>query len=168
MDNIAFENDEISLKELIIKLKEWTAYLFSKWKIIMLAGILGAFLGIGYSLIKKPIYTAKLSFALEDEKAGGGFGGALGLASTLGLDLGGSGGGMFSGSNLTELFKSRYMVEKTLLSPVTVDGKTISLAEMYIKNNDWREKWDKDLKLKRFSFYLIHSVKILIVFKIVF
>jgi hypothetical protein len=36
--------------------------------------------------------------------------GALGLASSLGLDLGG-GGSVFTGS--TELFKSRSMVEKT-------------------------------------------------------
>ncbi|KOP39479.1 lipopolysaccharide biosynthesis protein [Flavobacterium sp. WLB] len=152
MDNTTVKNDEISLKELVLKLKEWYFYFLSKWKIIVFAGIIGAVFGIGYSLIKKPVYTAKLSFALEDEKAGGGLGGALGLASTLGLDLGGSGGGMFSGSNLTELFKSRYMVEKTLLSPVNENGKVISLAEMYIKNNKWRKNWDDDLKLKDVHF----------------
>lgn len=152
MDNTTVKNDEISLKELVLKLKEWYFYFLSKWKIIVLAGIIGAVFGIGYSLIKKPVYTAKLSFALEDEKAGGGLGGALGLASTLGLDLGGSGGGIFSGSNLTELFKSRYMVEKTLLSPVNENGKVISLAEMYIKNNKWRKKWDSDSKLKDVHF----------------
>ena len=131
------QNDEISLRELIEKGKEWYAYLLSQWKIILLAGIIGACLGLAYSFIKKPIYTATLSFALEDEKGGGGLGGALGLASSFGIDLGGGGGSIFTGSNLTELFKSRAMVEKTLLSPVVVDGKTVSLAEMYIQNNKW-------------------------------
>ncbi|MFQ6601587.1 Wzz/FepE/Etk N-terminal domain-containing protein [Flavobacterium sp. C3NV] len=151
MDNIPVKNNEISLKELIKKGKEWNLYLISKWKIIFLAGIIGASLGLTYSFIKKPIYTATLSFALEDEK-GGGLGGALGLASSFGLDLGGSGGGIFTGSNLTELFKSRAMVEKTLLSPITYNGKIISLAEMYIQNNEWRESWAKNPKLSKIEF----------------
>ncbi|WP_370566920.1 Wzz/FepE/Etk N-terminal domain-containing protein [Flavobacterium sp. PL002] len=145
-------NDEISLKELIAKGKEWFHYLLSQWKIIVLAGIVGTFLGIAYSFIKKPTYTASLSFALEDEKSGGGLGSALGLASTLGLDLGSSGGSIFTGSNLTELFKSRSMVELTLLSPVVVDGKTISLAEMYIQNNRWRDGWVDKPKLTNIQF----------------
>ncbi|UTN04642.1 Wzz/FepE/Etk N-terminal domain-containing protein [Flavobacterium bizetiae] len=151
MDNKSSNNDEISLKELIQKLKIWNQYLFSKWKVILLAGIAGAALGLAYSYIKKPIYTATLSFALEDEK-GGGIGGALGLASSFGLDLGGSGGGVFSGANLTELFKSRVMVEKTLLSPVEYNGKVISLAEMYIQNNEWRESWNKNSKFSKIEF----------------
>nr|WP_192499682.1 Wzz/FepE/Etk N-terminal domain-containing protein [Flavobacterium sp. PL002] len=152
MDYQNMPNDEISLKELIAKGKEWFHYLLSQWKIIVLAGIVGTFLGIAYSFIKKPTYTASLSFALEDEKSGGGLGSALGLASTLGLDLGSSGGSIFTGSNLTELFKSRSMVELTLLSPVVVDGKTISLAEMYIQNNRWRDGWVDKPKLTNIQF----------------
>lgn len=152
MDSKPIENDEISVKELIQKVKEWYLYLISKWKIIFLAGIIGAGFGIMYSMSKKTIYTASLTFALEDEKSGGGFGGALGLASSFGLDLGGSGGGIFASSNLTELFKSRSMVEKTLLMPVKVNGKIISLAEMYIQNNGWREAWSKNPKLSKIEF----------------
>ncbi|RYJ50850.1 lipopolysaccharide biosynthesis protein [Flavobacterium petrolei] len=146
------QNDEISLKELIEKGREWFSYLLSQWKVIVLAGIVGAGLGLAYSFSKKPVYTASLSFALEDEKGGGGLGSALGLASSLGLDLGGGGGSIFTGSNLTELFKSRAMVEQTLLSPVVVDGKTISLAEMYIQNQEWRDKWNDKPKFKAIQF----------------
>ena len=143
--------DEISLKELIEKGKEWFSYLLSQWKIIVLAGFIGAVLGVTYSFMKKPVYTATLTFALEDEK-GGGLGGALGLASSFGFDLGGGGGSVFSGSNLTQLFKSRQMVEKTLLSPVTVNGKVISLAEMYIQNTEWREGWAKKPAFAKLEF----------------
>ena len=143
--------DEISLKELIEKGKEWFSYLLSQWKIIVLAGFIGAVLGVTYSFMKKPVYTATLTFALEDEK-GGGLGGALGLASSFGFDLGGGGGSVFSGSNLTQFFKSRQMVEKTLLSPVTVNGKVISLAEMYIQNNEWREGWAKKPAFAKLEF----------------
>ncbi|CAC9976420.1 MULTISPECIES: lipopolysaccharide biosynthesis protein [Flavobacterium] len=152
MNNVIDESDEISLKELIEKIKEGFFFLLSKWKIILLAGFIGGCLGITYSILKKPIYTATLSFALEDEKTGGGLGNALGLATSLGLDVGGEGGGIFTGPNLTELFKSRNMVEQTLLSPVKVDGKLISLAEMYIQNNNWRKKWEDDNKFKSLEF----------------
>ncbi|MFW0737306.1 Wzz/FepE/Etk N-terminal domain-containing protein [Flavobacterium sp. T12S277] len=154
MDNKSIiESEEISLKELLGKGKEWYFYIRSQWKVVLLVGILGSCIGLVYSFVKKPIYTANLSFALEDDKAGGGIGGALGLASSFGLDLGGSGGGgVFSGSNLTELFKSRSMVEKTLLSNVNVNGKEISLAEMYIQTNGWRENWKKDQRLSNVQF----------------
>jgi uncharacterized protein involved in exopolysaccharide biosynthesis len=147
------ENDEITLKELLEKAKEWYSYLLSQWKIIVLAGIVGASLGLTYSIFKKPVYTATLSFALEDEKAGGGgLGSALGLASSLGLDLGSSGGGAFSGANLTELFKSRTMVEQTLMQPVVSGTDTISLAELYIRTQEWRDKWQEKPKLKAIQF----------------
>ncbi len=146
------ENDEITLKELLLKTKEWYTFLLSKWKTIVLAGSIGALLGLGYSFYKKPIYTASLTYALEDGKAAGGLGGALGLASSFGLDLGGSSGGAFAGANLMELFKSRAMVEETLLAPVTLNNKTISLAEMYIQDKKWREKWEEKPALKSVTF----------------
>ena len=142
----------ITLKELIENLKEWYDYFLSNLKIIVLAGVIGAVLGLAYAFLKKPNYTATLSFVVEDEKSGGGLSGALGLASQFGFDLGGSGGNIFSGANLTEFFKSRNMVEKTLLNPVMVDGKRISLAEMYIQNSKWREKWDEKPKFKDIQF----------------
>lgn len=146
-------NEEITLKELLENGAALFHYLLTQWKVILLIVILGSVLGVGYSYIKKPVYTATLSFALEDEKSGsGGLGSALGLASSLGLDLGGGGGSVFSGSNLTELFKSRAMVEQTLLSAVVVDGKSISLAEMYLQNEGWRAKWDESPKFKNLQF----------------
>ncbi len=145
------QNDEITLKELLDKAKEWYSYLLSQWKIIVLAGVVGAALGLAYSMSKKPIYTATLSFALEDEK-GGGMSGALGLASSFGIDLGSSGGGAFSGSNLNELFKSRTMVEQTLMQPVLFEKDTISLAELYIRNQGWRDNWNNKPKLKSIQF----------------
>jgi hypothetical protein len=152
MDNKSEINDEISLNELIQKTREWYLYLLTKWKTILYAGLFGAIIGLTYSFIKKPIYTASLSFALEDQKSGGGLGGAMGLASSFGINLGGGGGSVFTGSNLNELFKSRTMVEKTLLTPVIVNNKTISLAEMYIQNNNWRDDWKDKSKFQNIQF----------------
>jgi hypothetical protein len=142
-ENIVTDSDEISLKELILKMQEWWKYLLSKWIIIVMAGMVGGVVGLTYAWLKKPIYKAELSFALQDEKSGGGgLSSALGLASQFGIDLGGGGaGGEFSGDNLLELMKSRSMVEKALLTADTINGKRITLAEFYIDFNKLREEW---------------------------
>lgn len=143
--------EEITLKELIESIGAWYRFLLSKWKTIVIAGAIGGLLGIGYSLSQKPVYTASLSFALEDDKSAGS-GGVLSLASQFGISLGGSGGGIFEGSNLIELFKSRSMVEQTLMKPVFYKGDTISLAEMYIQNKKWRNSWNKKPKFASIQF----------------
>src|SRR4051812_37593634 len=122
------ETDEITINELFSKIKEWTVYLVSKWKIILIVGILGGAAGLLNAYMKKPVYTASLSFALENQQSNE-MGGALGLASQLGFDLGGGGGGIFAGANLIELFKSRSIIEQTLLKPVTIGKKQESFAE---------------------------------------
>jgi uncharacterized protein involved in exopolysaccharide biosynthesis len=146
------DNDEISLKELIQKIQEWIAYLKTKWKIILLVSTAGAFIGVFYAYRQPITYKAVLTFALEEDKGGGGGSGLGGLASSFGIDLGSSGGGAFEGSNLMELMKSRLLVEKTLLNPIVVKDNTISLAEYYIQINEIREKWAKQPELKKIVF----------------
>jgi len=143
------QEDEISLKELILKLQDWYRFILSKWVVLVAAGIIGGAIGVGYAFFTKPEYTASLSFALEDEKSGaGGLSGALGLASSLGIDLGTSAGGAFSGANLIELMKSRNIVEKSLLNPITVNGKTQSFAQYYINYNELNKDWGSNPLLK--------------------
>ena len=121
--------------------------------VLVAAGIIGGAIGVGYAFMQKPTYTASLSFALEDEKSGGGgLSGALGLASSLGIDLGGSAGGAFSGANLLELMKSRNIVEKALLNPITINGKTQSLAQYFINFNEINKNWNEKPALKNIVF----------------
>ena len=146
------QNEEISLKALLEKAKEWYFYLLTHWKIIILCGVIGSILGLAYSLNRKPMYNATLTFALEGENSGGMGGGALGFASNFGLDLGGSAGGIFNGPNLIELFKSRTMVEQTLMRPVNFEKDTISLAEFYIRIQKWRDNWKEHPRLNKIQF----------------
>jgi uncharacterized protein involved in exopolysaccharide biosynthesis len=155
-NNNQVDSDEISLKELILKLKEWWIYLLSQWKLIIGIAFIGALLGLAYAWTSKPVYKAEFSFVLEDEKSSG-LGGALGLASQFGLDLGGGGGGgVFAGDNLLELMKSRSMVQKALLSPVNIEGKDQSLAEYYISLKDMRKGWEGKAHLEALN-YPIHA-----------
>jgi len=146
------QDEEISLKELALKIKEWVIYLKSKWLVIFLAGVFGAGIGLAYAYRQEPVYTAILTFALEDEKSGTGLSGAMGLASSLGIDLGTSAGGAFSGANLIELMRSRTLVEKALLNPITVSNKKQSLASYFIEFKQLNKDWNNNPEVKNIKF----------------
>lgn len=156
-ENINHTEDEISLKELILKLREWFRYLLSKWKTILLAGIIGGILGFTYAYFKKPVYTAETTFVLEEGETGGGLGAYAGLASMVGVDLGGGGGGVFQGDNIIELYKSRRMIQQTLLRRDTFEGKQDLLINRYISFNELREAWEDKPKLKSIDFSIAQS-----------
>ncbi|RZK11617.1 MAG: lipopolysaccharide biosynthesis protein, partial [Flavobacterium sp.] len=145
------EDDEISLKDLILKIKEWWNYLWSKKWIIMAAGIVGGLLGLGYSFIKKPIYTATTTFVLESGEKSGGLAAYAGVASMMGIDLGSGGGGIFQGDNILDLYRSRKMIEKTLFSPVDTILKQ-PLIERYLEINKVRKSWEEKPELKNLKF----------------
>ncbi|EOR94008.1 lipopolysaccharide biosynthesis protein [Arcticibacter svalbardensis MN12-7] len=144
------QKDEISLGELFLKLRKWINYLFSKWVLIMTFGIVGGILGLTYAYFKKPLYTASTTFVLEEEKSGG-MGSLSSLASLAGVDLGG-GGGIFQGDNILELYKSRNMIQKTLLTKIIFQGKEESLIEHYISFNKMKDKWTKKKELLNINF----------------
>ena len=155
-ENNHFENDEISLKELILKVIEWFGFLKSRRKTILIACFIGSLIGITLSFIIKPSYKAVLTFAMEEEKGGGmgGLSGALGLATSFGIDLGGSGGGgAFAASNLAVLMKSHLIIEKVLLDSYIINGKTRTLADYYIEINHLRDKWSKKPALQNIQFF---------------
>lgn len=144
---ISKQDDEMSLKELILKLKDWSKFLLSKWLIIGLFGLLGAGIGLLLAFFSKPEYVAKLTFVVE-ESSSNPLGSYAGLASQFGLDLSGGGSDIFSGENVLEFLKTRLMIEKTLLSPIQHNGKTISLADLYIDIYDIRKSFDRKPELK--------------------
>ena len=151
IESSSIENDEISLKEVIVKIKVGFIFLRFKWKMILLFGIIGGSIGLSIALSEKPTYKASLTFAMEEDK--GGIQSGASIASTLGIDLGGAGGGgAFAVNNLAELMKSRLIVEKVLLEAINLNGKIISLAEYFIQINDLRKNWEKDLALKDIQF----------------
>lgn len=145
------QSGDISVKEIILKMKEWFAYLRSKWLIIFLFGILGGGLGFSYAYFSKPVYTATTTFVLEDSGAGSSMGGLGGIASMVGIEVGG-GGGIFQGDNILELYKSRKMLEKTLLTEVEYNGQKELLINHYIDFNKLREEWAKNPQLNTLKF----------------
>ena len=149
-----YDNNELSLSDLISNFKEITTFLKSKLKVIILGILIGSIIGLTIGWFEKPNYKATLTFAMEEDKGGSaGLSGAIGLASSFGIDLGNNGGGgAFAASNLTELMKSRLIVEKVLFLPIKINNKTISILEYYIQVNQLGKSWNKSPILKKVSF----------------
>lgn len=149
------DREEISLKDFIIKIGGLWKYLITKWKFFLIVGFIGAAFGLLSSYLSKRKYTAKLTFVVEDTKSGA-LGAYMGLASQFGIDLGGGGGAsdIFSNDNIIAFLKSRLLIEKTLLSPVLLDNKKVTLADLYLEFNGLRKKWEKKPELKGVNFPL--------------
>ncbi len=148
LNNQETKQEEISLKELILKAKDWIGYLWGyKWRIII-AGIIGGALGFGYAkYFTMPTYTSSVSFTLEQKN---GSGGALGgLASSLGLgDIPtSSSSGMFGGENVLFLMKSNRIIHLSLKEPQK-DLKGDNLLNAYLKNH-----FETDLREKKIKYY---------------
>jgi len=153
-NEIPEKTNEVSFRELIHSLRDLFQYLLSKWIVILLFVIAGGILGLVFSVRSKVTYLANCTFVLEEESgSGGGIGQLAGLASMVGLDLGGGGGGVFQGENLLELYRSRMMITKTLLSTYEIDGKPTLLVDRFIQLNQLKETiWKDNARLKAVHF----------------
>ncbi len=149
--NTELQNDEISIAELIYKLKSIFSYLFSEWKKIIAVGILGAVIGFVYAAWLQPVkYESKLTFVLEESKVGAG--GLASLAGQFGIDLGGAaGGGIFSGDNILLFLKSESLIRETLFTPYN-DSSKQTLADKYLEANEWKTDWFNGKKVGEVDF----------------
>ena len=136
-------NDEIQLKDILIKLLAYKAYLFKKKFIIIALSLTFCALGIFLAITSDKKYNAELTFVVEDPQSVGSLGTMSGLANQFGFDIGGNSSTTFSQSNILELLKSRGVVESTLMQKVKISGKEDFLIEHYLKLNGIKENWDE-------------------------
>lgn len=148
--NSHFSPSQFTLKEVMQNLFDWVNFFRSKWKLLLLSLVVGTGLGAGYSQLKAPIFHAETSFVLEEEGMGG-IGQMSGLASLLGVNLGGIGGtnGLFQGDNIMELYRSDRMLEETLLSPF---DKESLLIDRFIEFEKLESKWSSTIDLSGLTF----------------
>jgi hypothetical protein len=130
----------IVLGDVIESVKRFIGYLRSQIILISLFAVVGLALPLIYRAMQKPAYAASTTFILEEKSAAGG--GLAGIASQVGLDLGslsGGGSSVFSGDNILDIIKSRVIIEKVLLTPISGNsGKT--LADLYLQFSGMGEK----------------------------
>jgi len=156
LGSVKQRENEISLKELILKLRDWGRYFVRRWVWLLAGALLFGTLGFIYAGTKAKQYVADLTFVVEEGKSSP-LGAYAGLANQFGIDLGSTGGsGVFSGDNIMAFLKSQLITETVLLTDTVWEGKRMTLADLYISTNHINKGWDKIPRLAGFSFP-IHS-----------
>ncbi len=141
---------EMTLQETLHSFTSFIKYLFSKWWLFLIVGVLAGVLGIWYATVQKVKYESRLTFSLQDNN-GSALGGALGLAAEFGFSVGGS-SDVFSGDNILEIITSRRIVQRVLLSTDSTGSKRRTFADYYLDVTGYREKLSKNPRLKNISF----------------
>ena len=145
-----FESDEITLKELILKVREYWREVWKNRFLVLLISALFASIFLWRAWIAPVVYLAELTFMVNEDE-GGGLGG---VASILGqFGLGGGSSGKFNLDKILELSRSRKIVSQVLFEEIEVDGKVDYIANHIIDEYAFHEDWEDDTKgLKDFYF----------------
>ena len=104
---------------------------------IFLFALLGGGLLVNGVWLRPSKYSAELMLAVEEGESSG----WQNLLAQFGLDVGGlNPGGIFEGESLVKLFKTSYMVERTLLQPMATDGDSVLLVNFLYPYTDWAKE----------------------------
>ncbi len=131
---------EFSVKKLVSDIINDIKYVLSFKKLLAIVLVAGGLLGALLAWTWTPSYTARLTFVIDDSKAGGG--GLSALAGLAGFDLDGitGGSGILAGDNVLELMKSTKLIKATLVTPYDAHS---TLADKYAQVNKLDKKWLK-------------------------
>jgi hypothetical protein len=149
----------------IVKIKKAIS---ANFKLVLIVVLIGAALGLAYSIFKPVRYNAEITFSVEDSKSiGGGLLSSLG--GSIGMDIGsltGSGNGVLSGDNVLSLLKSKSMMAECLKSPYPASNNIVSkdsnkqaavtnytIADRYADVYGLREKWAGNDKIGRAIYF---------------
>lgn len=147
-------NDEISLKEFIIKLRGLFAYLYSKRLLIIVVTLAGGILGVAYAIISKPRYTGKLNFVLVGSSNTGNL---ASLAGQFGIDLSNSSGDdVFQGDNIVELLKSQKIVRRSIFTMLP-DSSDL-LINLLARESGMMKKWQQNEYVKQHLPFSINQI----------
>jgi hypothetical protein len=125
--------DELTLRDLVLKVEDYVREIFRyKW-IVLIAMVLGlayqAFIYFNY----EPLYHATITFSVDEDEGGS----SSGLTGILGqFGLGGVRPTRYNLDKIMALSKSRRVIQQTLFAKITMEGKEDYLANHLIRHYD--------------------------------
>lgn len=132
-------DSDFSLRELVLKLREYAIYCLGKWKFLLAASLLFALFSLFLNWGQNKRYTASLSFMLNIDERGmnSGLGSILGQfglsASTVESNL----------DKIMELSKARVIAESAFMDSVAINGINDLLANHLIANMETEKTWSE-------------------------
>ncbi|HMS68990.1 MAG TPA: hypothetical protein PKD18_12670 [Saprospiraceae bacterium] len=137
-------DDEITLKELILKIKEYWYEVWRNWWLVGLvaAPVIAFFLYKHYNTI--PLYNANVRYVVEGSGGGGGISGLLG-------QFGIRRDSKVNPYKIQEVARSKNILRKVLFSKVDDDFIANQLLEIYKYDESWAKGKDKSMVGFRFK-----------------
>ncbi|WP_254411700.1 hypothetical protein [Dyadobacter diqingensis] len=144
--------EQITPREVILKVIEAKNALVKSWKAILLFIVLGV--GIGYAmdlyLIKPNSYEATIVFNMGGGTSGNDMGN---MAALFGMGGGATDANIFTGENFFYFVKSRPVLERALMKEIDVRGKKILMANFFIDSSGIKdEEWEGRPDVQGFHF----------------
>ncbi len=122
-------DDEISLRELILKLKYFVEELLRSWRLLALCILLAVAYQVYQYITFEPVYTARMTFSVDEEEGGS----ASGITGILGqFGLGSVRPSRYNLDKILALSKSRRVLGQTLFVKAVVNDKEDYLANHLI------------------------------------
>lgn len=143
----SIKEDEITLKELILKIKEFYFEVLLYWKLAVLIILPFTIYFLFKALTTPTTYSAELTFMLNEDEGGSG-NSALAILSQFGF---GGGQSTINLEKLIELSKSRKIIHKVLFERIVINSHEDFIANHLIKVYDYHKRW-KDSSLEGFNF----------------
>lgn len=135
------EEDEITLKQVVMKVQEYFGEVIQNWKLIVFTTVLLT-LAFVYKSISTPVtYSAELTFMVNEDD-GRGMGGVSAILGQFGF--GGGGKGKNNLKKILELARSRNIIQRVVFDTIKVKGKEDLLGNHIIHTYDFHEKWLED------------------------
>jgi hypothetical protein len=133
------DGDEITLKELILKIKEFTSEILKRWYVPAFFALLLSAYMLYRAFSDKPIYKAELTYIVnEADKSGMG-----GLGSLLGA-FGAGTVGKSSPDMINELARSERIMNTSLFTKYRINGIDDYFANHFIRIYELHKSWKKD------------------------
>lgn len=144
-----YQDDEITLRELILKVQEYYSEVRNNWKLLLWFVIPITAVMLVRAWVEPVKYPAKLTFMVNEDE-----GGSSAIAGILGqFGLGGGGGGKYNMDKIVELARSRRIIQEALFDSVNIDNKVDLLANHLIRQFELQKTWKRDTTgLKGFLF----------------
>lgn len=140
---------ELSLGDLLLRVAGFYSELRRHWRVVTFCLLLSTGTMIGIAYLTPPKFPAQLTFMVREDSQNG----LGGVASLLGqFGFAGGGGGEYNLDKITELAKSRHILQYAIFDSATIGGKNDLLANHVIVIHDLHNEWKKDTLLHSFLF----------------
>lgn len=149
-DTPYLEDDELTLRDLILRLREFAREVWRHWKIVAAVVVVVTGIFLVRAWLEEAVYPARLTFMVNEEE-GNSLGGVASILGQFGLSAGN--GGSYNRDRIVELARSRRIAQAALLDSATLHGQSDLLANHLIRIYDYPgERWRKDTLLRDFTF----------------